>query len=206
MRTITKHIDVEEEYTLYTFDELPEEGKAKVRNWYIYDSCFRDTDIFTENCVYHLQEHFPNSDLKVSYSLNYCQGDGLTIYGELNLSDLFEHIKERFSEKEQRFMQHIFKYWCSDYELKLDHRYTFFSKGDFEPRYDIEWDLENYGYKNIRYSTLEKFEKYGYEYLAKLCAEFEEYGYKFFYEPTDEEISDDMNANEYEFLADGTIF
>lgn len=206
MKTITRHIDIEEEYTLYTFDELPEEGKQKVRDWYIHDSYFRDSEIFTDDCIYHLQEIFPNSDLKVQYSLCYCQGDGLTIYGEISLPDLFEHIKEHFTEKEKRFMQHIFKHWCSEYKIKSDHRYYYFSKRDFEPTCDIEWDLENYGYKNIRYSTLEKFQKHGYEYLVNLCGELEEYGYKFFYEPTDEEISEDLSANDFEFLEDGTIF
>lgn len=206
MRTITKHIDILEDYALYTFSELSEEAKEKVRDWYIYDSCFREAEIFTEDCIYRLEELFPNSDLKVAYSLNYCQGDGLTIYGNIHLPDLFEHIKEHFTEKEKKFMQHIFKEWCDNYEIKLDHRCPFLSKSDFEPNCDIEWELENYWYRAIRYDVLEKFTKYGFEYLSDLCGEFEECGYKFFYEPTDEEIADDLDANDFEFLEDGTIF
>ena len=103
-------------------------------------------------------------------------------------------------------MQHIFKEWCDNYEIKLDHRYPFLSKSDFEPNCDIEWELENYWYRAIRYDVLEKFTKYGFEYLSDLCGEFEECGYKFFYEPTDEEIADDLDANDFEFLEDGTIF
>ena len=35
---------------------------------------------------------FPNSNLKVEYSLNYCQGDGLNIYGELNIKDILKYL------------------------------------------------------------------------------------------------------------------
>ena len=67
MRTITKEVKI------YSYSELNEESKNKVRNDYI-DSL--DSSIFTEQIIEDLREKgFKN--LKPYYSLNYCQRDGL---------------------------------------------------------------------------------------------------------------------------------
>lgn len=75
------------EFNVYKFAELSQAAKEKVRDWYLegQESC-----IFTEDCMMRLSELFPNSDLKVQYSLGYCQGDGLNIYGEIRLDELLE--------------------------------------------------------------------------------------------------------------------
>lgn len=87
---------VQKMYKVFSFSELSEKAKDKVRQWYLNDDL--RTDIFTEDCLYRLGELFPNSDLKVEYSLGYCQGDGLNIYGDLRLDDVMEYIKDNFTE------------------------------------------------------------------------------------------------------------
>lgn len=38
---------------------------------------------------------FPNSDIKVQWSLDYCQGDGVNLYGVLDYKDAIEFIKKK---------------------------------------------------------------------------------------------------------------
>ena len=206
MKTITRHIDIEEEYTLYTFDELPEKGKQKVRDWYIRDSYFRDTDIFSEDCNNYLAELFPNSDLKVEYSLNYCQGDGLNIYGDLDLMDIYEKIKGIFTEKEQKFFRWCLSEYSYNFKMNRNNRYCYCICDRWDYSEGIIDDMEYADLRNIRYDLLEKFSKECADYLCDLCSRFEQDGYSWFYEPTDEEISEDLSANDFEFLEDGTIF
>ena len=80
------------EYKVYTFAELSESAKEKVRQWYLEG---QEPYIFSEDCEMWLSERFRNSELKVQYSLGYCQGDGLNIYGTLNLYDMYEQIQEK---------------------------------------------------------------------------------------------------------------
>lgn len=74
---------------LYKFDELSQAAKEKVRDWYL-EGQSELSYIFTDDCLIRLKELFPNSDLKVQYSLSYCQKDGFNIYGEIRLDELLE--------------------------------------------------------------------------------------------------------------------
>ena len=71
----------------YTYPELSEEAKEKAKEWYLNDESlsWELTDSYESDlsCI------FPNSDLKVQWSLSYCQGDGVNIYGSVNMEDIF---------------------------------------------------------------------------------------------------------------------
>ena len=62
MEIITK------EYNVYDFSELSEEAKEIAKQWYLYDD-FRPSE-FTEIYEQDLQNIFPDSELKLQYSLN----------------------------------------------------------------------------------------------------------------------------------------
>lgn len=96
METITKVFNV------YDYTELSESAKEKVREWYLDDDL--RPEMFTESIDIWLSENFKNSELKVQYSLNYCQGDGLNIYGKVYLDELYEKVSERpdFNLSEKR--------------------------------------------------------------------------------------------------------
>lgn len=87
MRTVT------ETYNVYTYAELSEEAKEKANQWYLDDSL--RNEIFSEIYTEDLKSLFPGSDLKMQYSLGYCQGDGLNIYGKLDLMDVFKTIRDK---------------------------------------------------------------------------------------------------------------
>lgn len=70
------------EIKVFTFPELNGEAKEKAKEWYLNDETlsWELTDSYESDlsCI------FPNSDLKVQWSLSYCQGDGVNIYGSVN--------------------------------------------------------------------------------------------------------------------------
>lgn len=184
---------------IYDFDELSESAKEKARNAYLED--FRDCEFFTEDCLAQLEGLFPNSDLKVEYSLSYCQGDGFNIYGKMKLSDAIDfvlHKTSNFDNKTIRFFK-----WLKDlgYTLNLS------DYNDFA--YDIMDDLEQDGYTSD-YENHEKmlsvFNKVFKDLIEELCKEFENDGYNYFYEvEDDEEIKEIWSVNEYlGFYEDGS--
>lgn len=198
MRTMTM------EYKVYRFSELSEEAQEKVKDWYL-DVC-RDTDDFSNWCEEYLLEKFPHSELKVQYSLGYCQGDGLNIYGRLDLEDAYNLIKGIFTEKEQKFFAHVFREFSSYFKMEQNNRYCYCICDRYDYTEDIVFDMEISCYRNIRYDLLEKFNKEVGDYLCDICSNFEQDGYNWFYEANMSDIEDFCEANDYEFLEDGTLF
>lgn len=60
--------------------------------------------------------------------------------------------------------------------------------------------------RDINYVALEKFEAACIAYFEGLCGKFEREGYEYFYNPSEEEISETCNANDWTFTADGNFF
>lgn len=195
---------VQRTYKVFSFSELSEIAKDKVRQWYLED--WTRTDIFTEDCQYYLESLFPNSDLKVEYSLGYCQGDGLNIYGDLRLDDVMEHIKDNFTEKELRFFNWVFREIADEYTMPANDWYHYCICDRHDYLEDVVWKCENNYYRNIPYDLIERFEGLTQDYMSELCGQLEQDGYKWFYEPDDDEIEDSCEANEWYFDEDGDFF
>ena len=191
------------EYKVYEYKELCEEARTKVKQWYLEE---READIFTENCLEHLKELLPNSELKVEYSLSYCQGDGFNIYGIIYLDEVLEKIADKFTAKELKFFKWIFNRYGSTFKMESNRHYCYCicSRNDFSE--DIISDMEYEQMRRIPTATLEKFNKMVGEYLDNLCREFEENGYDYFYEISDEDLKEVCEANEWTFIVDGKFF
>lgn len=211
MRTIT------ETYNVYTYPELSEKAKGKVNQWYLDDPCRNDefAEIYTED----LHNLFPNSDLKMQYSLSYCQGDGLNIYGDLDLMDVFKAIRDKsyygevfkdfwdtMTEHEQKTIEAYMEICGRSIKLPYNSHYCYcvLDKTDFVE--DWIYDLEYQQYKNIQVDTIRKMEKLVADMFVMLAKQYEEYGYKYFYEADEEEITETCEANGWEFLEDGTFY
>ena len=192
------------EYRVYKFKELSSKAKEAVKNWYLDDPYIRD--FFTEDCEQYLKNLFPNSELKVEYSLNYCQGDGFNIYGKIYLDEVLERIVDKFTEKEKKFFKWVFNHYGSSFIMESNRRYCYCicSRNDFSE--DILCCMEDDYMRGIPTETLKKFNKLVGEYLDNLCKEFEEDGYNYFYEISDEDLEDICEANEWEFTSDGKLF
>ena len=191
------------EYKVYTYDELSEKAKEKVKGWYLEG---REASWFKEDCELYLSEIFPNSSLQVQFSLGYCQGDGLNIYGDIDLSDLWEKIKDQFTDKEARFISWALKLYGSDYTMENNFRYGYCMVGYWNFVENLIEDMEYSCIRGIKYDILEKFDNACKSYMEKLCDDFEKSGYDYFYEISDDELSEICAANGYEFTEDGSIF
>lgn len=72
-------------FNVYRFEELNEEAKEVVKQWYLDG---QDGNIFSDDLKSQLDMFFPNSDLNTNYSLGYCQGDYININGNISLKDV----------------------------------------------------------------------------------------------------------------------
>lgn len=208
---------VTREYKVYNFSELSEDAKEKAKQWYLDDD-FRPQEfenIYTEDLHY----LFNNSDLKMQFSLSYCQGDGLNIYGKLDLMDVFAAIrdtdhsgeqfkqyKDLFSEHEQKTIEAYMEVCGREIELPYNRHYCYC----VDDRVDFanEWIeiLEYCRYKNIQIDTIRKMEKLVGMMFENLSATYEKYGYDYFYNADDEVLNEACEANGWRFLEDGTFF
>lgn len=203
------------EYNVYKYNELSDKAKEKVKEWYLEG---RDEYIFTEICEEDLHNLFGENELKVQYSLGYCQGDGFNIYGKVSAKNILNCLEEHnggtqleefenvLTEKEKKTILHYAEE-CGDVELPVNNRYCYCTARYSDIADDWEYQLENYSeYKNINKEALEKFESMVHGIFEKLCASYEEQGYDYFYEISEEDLEEMCEANGYEFLEDGTVF
>lgn len=202
------------EYKVYKYNELTDEAKEKVREWYLEG---REPFIFTEDCEMDLQNLFGKNDLNVQYSLAYCQGDGFNIYGKIDAESIFNclekhnggtqlaEFEDMLTEKEKKT---ILRYAeeCGQIEIPINNRYCY-SLADYIDIYD-EWETELVyaDYRDINVDVLKKFEKLVRGIFRTLCKSYEKWGYEYFYEISEEDLEEICEANEYEFTEDGKIF
>lgn len=200
MKTITKT------YNLYNYEELTEKAKENARKWYIDDPL--KPDIFSDIIIENLKNDFCNSDLKVYFSLNYCQGDGLNIEGKLYLYDFIEVWKA--SEKEKRTIKKYIDNSLQYYAFEKNDRYCYSCK--FIDRKYIDDTIEEFieelqrlQFKNIKKDIIKRFFNDIIDYFENLDNYYEEEGYKYFYEPDEEEIIETCSINEWYFDINGNF-
>lgn len=203
------------EYKVYKYNELSDEAKEKVKEWYLEG---QEPYIFTDDCEEDLYNLFGENELKVQYSLGYCQGDGFNIYGELNAAQIFKCLEnhnggtqlEKFenvlTDKEKRTILN-YADQCGRIKLPMNDRYCYSLIDYVDIKDSWEYDLEVYSaYKNIKVEVLEKFEELVKDIFRTLCKSYEKQGYEFFYEISEEDLEEVCEANGYEFLENGKLF
>lgn len=209
MRTITV------EYNVYKYNELSNEAKEAVKEWYLEN---QEPFFFTEMCKEDLYVLFGKNNLDVQYSLASCQGDGLNIYGKINAESIincldnhyggtqFEEFENVLTEEEKKA---ILSYAedCGKIEIPMNNRYCYSIAEYIDIVENWMWELEwHNGYTNINEEALQKFEKLVREMFGKLCKTYEKWGYDYFYEISDTDLEEVCEANEWEFLENGMIF
>lgn len=203
------------EYNVYKFNELSDKAKNNVKQWYLEG---REPFIFTEDCEMDLENLFGKNDLRVQYSLGYCQGDGFNIYGEVEAEAILkclenhnggtqlEQFENVLTDKEKRTILHYAEE-CGAIKFPMNNRYCYCIVDYADIAEDWEYQLDYYsGYKNINKEVLKKFESMVHEIFKELCRSYEKYGYEFFYEISDKDLEEICEANGYEFLENGEVF
>ena len=204
-----KHVKV------YSFSELSEEAKEEAKRWYLNDET-RCEDLTLDfesdiGCV------FPNSDLNVQWALNSCQGDGVNIYGSVNLDDIltlpgsgrapeFDWSQGYLSEKEIRTIRSYMAAYKDSVDIPMNKSYAYCIADRIDLAEDFRYELEDMGFRDIKIEVLEKAEKLVKQIFHQLCMQFEKAGYKHLYEISDEDMEENCNANEYYFYEDGSWF
>lgn len=209
MRTVTV------DYKVYKYNELTEEAKEKVKEWYLET---QDSYGFSEMVKEDLNCLFGKNNLDVQYSLAYCQGDGFNIYGEIDAESILKCLENHnggtqlekyenvLTDKEKKTILH-YANECGKIKLPMNSRYCYSLADYIDVKDDWEYDLEMYsGYSNINVKALEKFETLVRDIFGTLCKSYEKEGYEYFYEIDDGDLEEMCEANGYEFLEDGTIF
>lgn len=202
-------------FNVYRFEELNEEAKEVVKQWYLDG---QDSSNFNDILKYELDLFFPNSELNANYSLNYCQGDGVNIHGIISLKDVLEFstlhqlnefypkMKEVFTEKEIKTLNFYFKQISdSTIELPQTRGYACSAAMAYVEANLIE-SLEYDKIRDINKKLIKKFEKFFIESLMILTKEFEERGYDFFYEISKEDLQEYCESNDYWFYENGEFY
>lgn len=193
---------VTNEFQVFTYAELSDKAKEKVK-WDFLSCEPRNWD-FQDYCKDEVEYLFPNSGLEFAYSLGCCQGDGWTVYGKLDFSDIMEKVSEKYTEKEQRTLKWAFDefmYYGMEFELS---RYNYsFNEWDYNNLID---EMEYYDMRSIPYKLIERFAEDVNDWMGKFCSDMEKYGYDYLYNISDEDMEDISDANGWEYLEDGTMF
>lgn len=210
-----REVEVTTTYQVYKFEELSTKAKDKVKEWYLEGQI---PEVFENDVQSQISMMFPNSELKLQYSLNGCQGDGVNIYGYISMQDLLE-FKDKFKNEDTDYLSP--EIFFSDKEFKA---VKFYAKmvpavtiklfPNLSYSYCIAFLSEIadsisealYDIRMIRYDVLNKFEKFAQDTITTLCKEIEDYGYDYFYEISEDELKAYCEDEDYEFLEDGTIF
>ena len=205
---------VTREYEVYAYEELSADAKEKVKNWYLNDET--RADILTELYENDLIFAFPDSDLKIQWSLSNCQGDGVNIYGTLHLdnilklpeSNFFDFLNEYkgyFTEKEKRTIK-FYNSLCNDITLPVNRNYTYCKVSQVEIAYNMVDILENENIRNTNMNVIDKLEKYIIDIITDICKKWEIMGYDYLYDIEDDDLKEICDSNEWYFLKDGTFF
>lgn len=204
---------VTKEIKVFTYSELSKEAKEKAKQWYLNDD-YRWQEL-TDDFENDLSNIFPDSNLKVQWSLNSCQGDGVNVYGSVNLNDLFtlpenapsfNWINGYLTEKEIRTLRFYMKEYKEEVEIPVNRRYYYCMANDIDLAEDFQYELENMGIRDIKIEVLEKAERFVSQIFSQLCMEYEKRGYEYLYEISDEDMEVNCEANDWCFLEDGSFF
>ena len=199
-------------YNVYSYSELSDEAKEKAKEDYLNDYCRSEalTNIYMED----LKNIFPNSDLKIQWSLNGCQGDGVNIYGNLNINDIFtlpnvtdmKWIGDELTEKENRTMKFYMSEHQEDTILPMNRRYYYCYINHIDFSADFYSALENIGIRNINSNVLCKIEGIIRKVIKELCNQYERMGEDYLYNISDEEMEETSEANDWKYFKDGSFF
>lgn len=220
MRTVTETKEI------YTYDELSDSAKENAKQ-YILEN-YHTPELFTDFIVNDLEIFFgintKHTNLDVEYSLNYSQGDGLNIYGTINVKTILDfmgsNVAGALSEKYAGVLtddekETILK-WRDEYcdihyngigiitIPRSPSNYCYCMADSIE--FADDWATELYYYGIEDTDILFTLEKAVQKLFGELCAMYKSWGYDYFYELSDFEMNEICDANNIEFDEYGSVY
>lgn len=221
------------EKSIYKFEELTEDAKQQaIDKWYDEEEYNLQGEQFTDFAE-ELLLLLGFEGVKISYSLSSCQGDGFSftcdkmyddnVYnflmmvlnkqpkenGYIFLIELLEKLNKMLLSYVN--VENINKEILSQFEFytefrKISHHYSHERTVSVDCDYLTEDYDENELQENDK-NTFEQIENFLKQAYLTICQTLEKEGYEQIYYKMDEsEFKDLCDANDYEFLADGTLF
>lgn len=211
MRTITTTTN------LYKYDELNVDAQEKVKQWYLDNFC--EPAVFSDMVTEDLEVIFGKNDLDVEYSLGYCQGDGLNIYGNISVNQildaaeknengisLLDDFNKMLSEKDKKAVREYANYYHMAHVPENNTRYSYCISDQIDYACDCEIELERVGIKNIDTIALVNFNDALIHLFKELCNMYEEMGYDYFYNVEEDYLSNECDNNGWWFTEDGELY
>jgi len=185
--------------TVYDFDELSPKAKERAIERFrrrMYENPIYD-DLLTEDFTYKLRE-LGLPDENIRWRLSSSQGDGVAFYGEF---DLIEYLKKNKL--------------LGDVDIRreeLEDVYAVIRKSQNNPMYNhystmiVDLDAGGVDLTPHEEEELEKLEEEIQSNVESVSHELKSYGYAHFdHINSDEFVSEEMRANEYEFDENGDV-
>lgn len=212
MRTVTTTENV------YEYDELNDFAKANVKQWYLDN--YREPNIFSSMVEDDLEIIFGENSLDTEYSLGYCQGDGLNIYGDIPATQILDTIEKNengiplLDDSNKMLSEHdkkTIRAYSEVYDMVHVPRnisiYSYCVADQIDYASECETELDMYeGYRDINTDALNKFNDMLVYLFTELCKMYEEMGYDYFYDIDEYDLSEECDGNGWEFTEDGTIY
>lgn len=199
------------DYEVYKYDELSDDAKQNVKDWYLSDNdrCYWFEDDVKEHmrCVFGA-----NHGLDIQFGLGYSQGDGVNIYGTFspqivfnaidNAPELLAKYKDKLTDNDKAILLEYADVY-GDITIPYNRHY-YYCKA-----VDCAWEGADYYYD----TEMNDYDWLAHGFLSMvsgvfetLCKHYEDWGYKFFYEISNDDMSDICEANGWEFYEDGKLF
>lgn len=215
------------DYEVYKFEELDKKIQEKVIQDYFEYTGVYENNVFFEEFANQVLIEIGFIESEVSYSLRYCQGDGLTFDFDLNHWELIEFLKKiKYRELTislknlEKELYEIVKNFEIDEKMLIEYDISVYT----EKNHYSNWyyhsktrnivveaytfplnDTEDNDEKVVTY--LEKLEKVFYEIYQTVCEALESEGYRqIYYMPTVEEFAELAEVNNWEYLKNGERF
>jgi len=183
--------------TGYSYNELDEFAKAEAKSSVLtYD---RLTDFFSEDVRSELIEIFGLGHLNTYYSLSYCQGDGLCLYGRITSSELFDNDKFKkiaFKGIHHKQVQSVFDVLQNidfEHRSRYYHAKTVFIESHIYETTDRQWAITEKVVENVK------------TWYFTFCREWEKRGYEYFYEISDEDMECVCDEHNNLFTEEGKL-
>ena len=180
-----------EQIKIYEFKELSKEAQENAINYYRENQEIY-LDLFSDGVVEELEER-GFKDVKLYYSLSYCQGDGLCFScSAIDLEELFKHYPYLIDKYAQLLEEDIFLRINKD-----SHNYQHSNTTS------VYYECYNNEVESLVEQLVEEIE----EIKQELCKEYEKRGYdEIEYQESEEHIKEEIECNNYEFLENGEVY